>query len=104
MNKIMSMAAGFLVVLALAGCGYTPEQRALSGAALGGASGAAIGAAAGNSPGAAVAGGLLGAATGGLVGAATAPPPPPPPPPPCQRYAYDEYGRPFCARAGGYGY
>jgi len=102
------MTAGALAVLVLAGCGYTPEQRALSGAALGGASGAAIGAAAGNSPGAAVAGGLLGAATGGLVGAATAPPPPPPPPP-CRRYAYDEYGRPFCVASrgydrGGYGY
>jgi len=51
---------------------------------------------------------LLGAATGGLVGAATAPPPPPPPPP-CRRYAYDEYGRPFCVASrgydrGGYGY
>jgi hypothetical protein len=98
----------------LAGCGYTPEQRATSGAALGGATGAAIGAAAGGGPGAALAGGILGAATGAVVGANTAPPPPPPPPPGygpgyyppppprCARMGYDPYGNPVCVAYYGY--
>ncbi len=108
---------GFVSVAAatifLAGCGYTPEQRATSGAALGGATGAAIGAAAGGGPGAALAGGILGAATGAVVGANTAPPPPPPPPPGyypppppgpprCARMGYDPYGNPVCLNYYGY--
>ncbi|MEW6436117.1 MAG: hypothetical protein AB1508_02985 [Pseudomonadota bacterium] len=101
----MAMAA-----LLLAGCGYTPEQRATSGAALGGATGLALGAAAGGSPGAALAGGVLGAATGAIIGANTrpAPPPPPPPPgyppppPPCAHWGYDPYGRPVCVAYYGY--
>jgi len=99
----------------LAGCGYTPEQRGVSGAALGGATGATIGALAGKSPGAAVAGGVLGAATGAVVGANTSPPPPPPPgaypppppppgPPParCRSYGYDAYGNQICTAYYGY--
>jgi len=85
MLKAMSCVSVAAAAILLAGCGYTPEQRATSGAALGGATGAAIGAAAGGGPGAALAGGILGAATGAVVGANTAPPPPPgyyPPPPP----------------------
>ncbi len=86
LSSCVFVAAG---VILLAGCGYTPEQRAASGAALGGATGAAIGAAAGHGPGAALAGGILGAATGAIVGANTVPPPPPPPgyyPPPPPGY------------------
>ncbi len=105
MKKIFALAMIMAPPVLLGGCGYTPEQRGLSGAALGGATGAAIGAAAGHSAGAAVAGGLLGAATGGIVGAATAPPPPPPPPgyygappppPRCARFGYDAYGNRIC--------
>ena len=100
-----------LAAMALAGCGYTPEQRAGSGAAIGGATGAALGAATGGGVGAALAGGVLGAATGAVIGANTrpAPPPPPvayypPPPPPrrCATFDYDPYGRPVCTSFYGY--
>jgi hypothetical protein len=81
MRKIFPLTILIISAVALAGCGYTPEQRGVSGAALGGATGAAIGA---------------------VVGAATAPPPPPPPyygapPPRCARFAYDAYGNQYCA-------
>jgi hypothetical protein len=106
----MKMRGGLLIAMlgvVLTGCGYTPEQRATSGAAIGGATGLALGAAAGGSPGAALAGGVLGAATGAIVGANTRPPPPPPPgyyppPPRCARWGYDVYGRPVCVAYYGY--
>jgi hypothetical protein len=102
MQKIFPLTILIISAIALAGCGYTPEQRGISGAALGGATGTAIGAATGGGVGAALAGGALGAATGAVVGAATAPPPPPPdyygapPPPRCARYGYDAYGNQVC--------
>ena len=107
MQKIFRLTILFISTLALAGCGYTPEQRAVSGAALGGATGAAIGAATGRGAGAALAGGALGAATGAIVGATTAPPPPPPgyygaPPPRCARVGYDAYGNQVCMAYYGY--
>ncbi len=96
--------AAILMGLGLAGCGYTPEQRATSGGLIGAGTGAAIAGAAGGGPGAVIAGALLGGGTGALVGANTAPPPPryayapPPPPPPgrCAEFAEDPYGRPYC--------
>jgi hypothetical protein len=102
MRKIFPLTILIISAVALAGCGYTPEQRGVSGAALGGATGAAIGAATGRGVGAALAGGAIGAATGAVVGAATAPPPPPPPyygapPPRCAQFAYDAYGNQYCA-------
>jgi hypothetical protein len=110
MQKIFPLTLLAIATVTLAGCGYTPEQRGLSGAALGGATGAAIGAATGGGAGAAVAGGALGAATGALVGAATTPPPPPPPPayygapptPRCARWGYDAYGNSICTAYYGY--
>jgi hypothetical protein len=88
--------------IGLAGCGYTPEQRATNGAALGAGTGAVIAAAAGASPGAVIASSLLGAGAGALIGANTRPPPayyrPPLPPggPRCVEFAEDIYGRPYC--------
>ncbi|MCI0468360.1 MAG: hypothetical protein L0Y57_15390 [Beijerinckiaceae bacterium] len=109
MRKIFALTIFVISAAGLAGCGYTPEQRGVSGAALGGATGAAIGAATGGSAGAALAGGALGAATGAIVGAATAPPPPPPgyygappPPPRCARFGYDAYGNRICTAYYGY--
>jgi hypothetical protein len=109
MSKIFAQTMFVTSSVMLAGCGYTPEQRGLSGAALGGATGAAIGASTGGGAGAAVAGGALGAATGALVGAATTPPPPPPPPdygapppPRCARFGYDAYGNRICTAYYGY--
>jgi hypothetical protein len=110
MQKIFPLTILIISSIALAGCGYTPEQRAVSGAALGGATGAAIGAATHGGVGAALAGGALGAATGAVVGANTAPPPPPPPPgyygapppPRCARVGYDAYGNQVCMAYYGY--
>lgn len=96
-------AAVVFTALGLAGCGYTPEQRAASGGLIGAGTGAAIANAAGGGPGAVIAGALLGGGTGALIGANTAPPPPPPtryvyapPPGRCVEFAVDEYGRRFC--------
>ena len=113
MLKILILTLLVISSVGLAGCGYTPEQRGVSGAALGGATGAAIGASTGGGPGAALAGGVLGAATGAIIGANTAPPPPPPPPgyyppspppPParCARVGYDAYGNQVCTAYYGY--
>src|ERR1700731_2764989 len=95
MQNIFTLTILVISSIALAGCGYTPEQRGVSGAALGGATGAAIGAATG---------GGVGAASGAIVGATTALPPPPPPgyygapppPPRCARVGYDAYGNRVC--------
>ncbi len=114
MQKIFAVTLLVILSAGLAGCGSTPEQRGVSGAALGGATGAAIGAATGGGVGAALAGGALGAATGAIVGANTAPPPPPPPPPGyyrppppppparCARIGYDAYGNQVCTAYYGY--
>ena len=102
MQKILILTLLVISSVGLAGCGYTPEQRGVSGAALGGATGAAIGASTGGGPGAALAGGVLGAATGAIIGANTAPPPPPPPPARCARVGYDAYGNQVCTAYYGY--
>jgi uncharacterized protein YcfJ len=69
--SMLKIAAAGLVVLsaALAGCAETPrEQRALTGAAIGGAGGALLGQAIGGNTGST----LLGAGAGALLGAAVA--------------------------------
>lgn len=59
-------------VFALAACGETKEDRALSGAGIGAATGAAAGAlVAGNPWGGAAVGGVVGGAVGSTVGALT---------------------------------
>ena len=88
MKKMILMAVALTLALPLGGC-YTPQDRAVGGAAIGGATGAALGAAATGRAGGAVAGGLIGAATGAVVGASTAPRP-------CARMGYDYYGNPVC--------
>lgn len=98
MKRILSVAVIALTAGSLAGC-YSPEERALGGAAVGATAGAVIGGLATGRVGGAVAGGIIGAAGGAIVGAATAPPPPrrvycPPNRP---NLYYDEYGRPFCS-------
>ena len=101
-TKIMTSAA-LVTALGLAGCGYTPEQRAASGGLIGAGTGAALASAAGGGVGGVVAGSLLGAGAGALIGANTRPAPPPPPPPPrCIRPGYDAYGRPVCYAYYGY--
>jgi len=65
-----SMAILAVAGLALAGCGNTTEDRALSGAGIGAGAGAVVGAVTGLSV---VQGVVLGAAAGGLTGALTRP-------------------------------
>jgi osmotically inducible lipoprotein OsmB len=57
-------------LLALAACGNTPGDRALSGGAIGAGAGAGIGAATGGSP---AAGAAIGGVGGAAAGAATSP-------------------------------
>lgn len=61
------------IALGLTACGYSQQERATSGALIGGGTGAVVGGLASNSVGGAVAGGVIGAAGGAIVGAATSP-------------------------------
>jgi uncharacterized protein YcfJ len=70
MRKILIIIGA---TLALAGCQTVEQDRALTGAAIGGVAGTAIGAAAGGTVGSAVAGGAIGAGAGALIGSATTP-------------------------------
>ncbi len=99
MRSLLRVALVASVASSLAGC-YTPQDRALGGAAIGGLGGAGIGALASNgSAGGTLAGAAIGAASGAAVGALTAPqpgPPPPPPPPRCAQWGQDYYGNSMC--------
>lgn len=69
-SKVNTMALSMALVttMALAGCGDTRTERALSGAGIGAGSGALIGAATGGSlAGGALIGGAVGAATGAIA-------------------------------------
>jgi len=59
--------ASALSILLLSACGYSQGDRALSGAAIGGAGGAAAGALMGNPAAGALVGGAAGAATGAFT-------------------------------------
>jgi hypothetical protein len=72
MKKIIIAAVAGALTLSTTAC-YTPQERALGGAAVGGLAGAAIGGAATGRAGGALAGAAVGAAGGAIVGAATAP-------------------------------
>jgi osmotically inducible lipoprotein OsmB len=65
----LSVVVGGLM-LALAGCGYSPTTRAVTGGALGAGAGAGIGALTGGRP---ATGALIGGGAGALGGALTAP-------------------------------
>jgi hypothetical protein len=85
MKKFLTVAA---LALSLGACATEEGNRAVTGAALGGATGAVIGGAATGRAGGALAGAAIGAAGGAMVGAATTP----------QRPScwYDAYGRRVC--------
>jgi hypothetical protein len=59
-----------LTLLCLAGCGYSPGDRAVSGGLIGAGGGAAIAAVAGANP---LAGAAIGGAAGAIGGAVTSP-------------------------------
>ncbi len=94
MKRILSVAVVALMAGSLAAC-YSPEERAVGGALIGGAAGAAIGGLATGRAGGALVGGIIGATGGAMVGAATAPRASCPPRAPYLRY--DAYGQPFCS-------
>jgi osmotically inducible lipoprotein OsmB len=83
MRKILLCSA---MALSLGACNSYQSDRALTGAAVGGAAGAVVGGVATGRPGGALAGAAIGAAGGAAVGAATAQP----------RCGYDAYGRWVC--------
>jgi osmotically inducible lipoprotein OsmB len=68
LRKFIVPAVLSVAVLGLAGCGYSPGHRALTGGAIGAGGGAIIGAATGMGAGT---GALIGAGAGALTGAAT---------------------------------
>lgn len=70
MSKRLLSVAALILVLGLAGCGYNPGTRALSGGAIGAGAGAIIGAATGGGP---ATGALIGGAIGAIGGAVTNP-------------------------------
>lgn len=104
---VLPSCLALATAIGLAGCGYTPEQRATTGAAIGAGTGAVVASAAGARPGGIIASSLLGAGVGALIGASTRPPPPPRPayyvaaPPPgarrCVEFREDMYGRRYCS-------
>lgn len=62
------------LALSLAACNTTnPRDRAIGGAAIGGATGAVVGGVATGRAGGALAGGAIGAASGAIIGHTTAP-------------------------------
>jgi len=65
----LSFLAGTMM-LALAGCGYSPGERAVTGGALGAGAGAGVAAISGGRP---LTGALIGGGAGALGGALTAP-------------------------------
>jgi hypothetical protein len=68
LRKILATGLLTLSVTALAGCGYSPGHRALTGGMIGAGGGAIIGAATGMGAGT---GALIGGGAGALTGAAT---------------------------------
>ncbi len=90
MKKPVLLVLGLASALSLSGCGYTQQDRTVSGAAIGGATGALLGAATTGRAGGAVAGGLLGAAAGGIIGANSRPPRR------CAEYEVDDWGDRHC--------
>lgn len=68
-KSLAPLALAAAIAVGVAGCGYRPGDRALSGAGIGAAGGAVGGALSGN----AAAGALIGGAGGALVGGLTSP-------------------------------
>jgi hypothetical protein len=92
--KLLPHIIFFGLATLLSGC-YSPGERAVGGAAIGGLGGAGIGALASNgSTTGTLAGAAIGAASGALVGAATAPTPPRAA---CAQWGWDDYGNRICA-------
>ncbi len=88
MRKILIASA---LTVVLAGCGPSPAERTLTGAAVGGVTGAAIGGLATGTGGGAAVGAAIGAVGGAAIGAASSPL--------YDRCYIDDYGREICRRS-----
>ncbi len=96
LTKIIFSAATGAAAISSAGC-YSPTDRGLGGAAIGGLGGAAVGSALSHGrAGGTLAGAAIGAAGGAVIGAATAPEPYYAPPPQCAQWDWDYYGNSVC--------
>lgn len=92
MMTLTKTGLALAAALSLSACASNGrDDRALTGAAIGGVAGAVIGGAATGRAGGAVAGGLIGAAGGAIIGASTTPQPRYRP-----RCYIDEYGQQYC--------
>jgi osmotically inducible lipoprotein OsmB len=69
-NKLVLSVLVISMTIGLAGCGYSPGSRALSGGAIGAGAGSIIGAVTGLGP---AGGALIGGAAGAIGGAVTNP-------------------------------
>ena len=70
MNRLIAIITATTLVIGIAGCGYTPGQRALSGGLIGAGGGAGLAAVTGGNP---LAGALIGGGAGALTGVLTTP-------------------------------
>lgn len=93
MTRFMATAAALsFIALAATACN-TPQERALSGGAIGAAGGALAGQAIGNNTSSTVAGAVIGGLAGAMIGAGTAPGE-------CRFHQQDSRGRPMYDRDG----
>ena len=93
MTRFMATAAALsFVALAATAC-TTPQERAVSGGAIGAVGGALVGQAIGGNTGSTVAGAVVGGLAGAMIGAGTAPGE-------CRYHQQDSRGRPMYDRYG----
>ena len=92
MRNLGVLSALAMIVMAAAGCN-TPQERAVSGGAIGAAGGAVVGQAIGRNTGSTLAGAAIGGVAGAMIGAGTAPGE-------CRFQQLDSRGRPVFDRHG----
>lgn len=92
MRNVGVLSVLSMIVLAATGCN-TPQERAVSGGAIGAAGGAVVGQAIGRNTGSTLAGAAIGGVAGAMIGAGTAPGE-------CRFQSVDSRGRPVFDRHG----
>lgn len=92
MRNVAVFSVLSMIVIAATGCN-TPQERAVSGGAIGAAGGAVVGQAIGRNTGSTLAGAAIGGVAGAMIGAGTAPGE-------CRFQQTDSRGRPVFDRHG----